>query len=138
MTVDEIGIEIKLYEPDDFLKIRETLTRIGISSSHEKKLFQSAHILHKQGRYYIIHFKGLFILDGKESNYSEEDVVRTKLIAVLLNDWGLVKLINPDPGMEINRPNLLKEYKIRIIPFKEKHEWQLIPKYNIGKPRQGN
>lgn len=133
MTPDEIGIEVTLKEPDDFLKVRETLSRIGIASKHEKKLFQSVHILHKQGRYFIIHFKGLFMLDQKPSNYSEEDKVRTKLIAILLDEWGLVKLVNLDLNAKTNRTNLLQEYKIRIIPFKEKHEWELVTKYSIGK-----
>ena len=119
-------LEVTLSEPDDFLKVKETLTRIGIASRKEKQLFQSCHILHKQGRYFIVHFKELFILDGKKSNLEENDVGRRNTIGILLSDWGLVTLVNPAP--ELRAP--LRE--IKIISFKEKNDWGLCPKYNIG------
>lgn len=121
-------IEVKLKEEDDFLKVRETLTRIGISSPREKRLYQSCHILHKRGKYYIVHFKELFALDGKGTNFSEEDEGRRNTIVKLLSDWGLVEVVNPDdilyPATPINQ--------IKIIPHKEKSQWELITKYNIG------
>lgn len=121
-------IEIQLKEQDDFLKIRETLTRIGISSPKEKRLYQSCHILHKRGKYYIVHFKELFALDGKSTNFSEEDEGRRNTIIKLLADWGLLEVVNEDlisyPVTPINQ--------IKIIPHKEKNEWELIAKYNIG------
>lgn len=122
-------LEVVLSEPDDFLKVRETLTRIGIASRREKKLYQSCHILHKQGRYFIVHFKELFMLDGKKSNLEIGDVQRRNTIAVLLQDWGLIS---------IESKNIIDEYNcapmrtIKIIGFKEKEEWELCPKYNIG------
>ena len=122
-------VEIVLTEQDDFLKVRETLTRIGVSSRKEKVLYQSCHILHKQGKYYIVHFKELFALDGKPSNISENDIQRRNAIAVLLEEWGLVKIINP----EILTDNIAPLHQIKIISFKEKDEWDLIAKYNIGK-----
>jgi len=122
-------IEVSLNEQDDFLKVRETLTRIGVSSRKEKVLYQSCHILHKQGKYYIVHFKELFALDGKPSNISENDIQRRNAIAVLLEEWGLVKIINP----EILTDNIAPLHQIKIISFKEKDEWDLIAKYNIGK-----
>ena len=119
-------LEVTLNEPDDFLKVRETLTRIGVASRKDKKLFQSCHILHKQGRYFIVHFKELFLLDGKKSNLEENDVARRNTIAQLMSDWGLVTIdstsIEPLAPMR----------QIKIIPFKEKNEWELCPKYNIG------
>ena len=121
-------VEVKLKEQDDFLKVRETLTRIGVSSRKEKTLFQSCHILHKQGVYYIVHFKELFALDGKETNFDESDVGRRNAIAKLLEEWGLVKIVNPD----IMKDNIAPLHQIKIISFKEKDQWQLIPKYNIG------
>ncbi len=121
-------VEVKLKEQDDFLKVRETLTRIGVSSRKEKTLFQSCHILHKQGVYYIVHFKELFALDGKETNFDESDLARRNAIAKLLEEWGLVKIVNPD----IMKDNIAPLHQIKIISFKEKDQWQLIPKYNIG------
>jgi len=122
-------VEIILTEQDDFLKVRETLTRIGVSSRKEKVLYQSCHILHKQGKYYIVHFKELFALDGKPSNISENDIQRRNAIAVLLEEWGLVKIINSN----ILTDNIAPLHQIKIISFKEKVEWDLIAKYNIGK-----
>jgi len=122
-------VEIVLNEQDDFLKVRETLTRIGVSSRKEKVLYQSCHILHKQGKYYIVHFKELFALDGKPSNISENDIQRRNAIAVLLEEWGLVKIINSN----ILTDNIAPLHQIKIISFKEKDEWDLIAKYNIGK-----
>ena len=119
-------LEVTLNEPDDFLKVRETLTRIGVASRKDKKLYQSCHILHKQGRYFIVHFKELFLLDGKKSNLEENDLARRNTIAQLMSDWGLVTLENAtiEP--------LAPMRQIKIIPFKEKNEWELCPKYNIG------
>jgi hypothetical protein len=122
-------IEVTLTEQDDFLKVRETLTRIGVSSRKEKVLYQSCHILHKQGRYYIVHFKELFALDGKPSNLTENDVQRRTAIAKLLEEWGLVKILNPI----LMKDNIAPLHQIKIISFKEKDDWQLITKYNIGK-----
>ena len=121
-------LEVTLNEPDDFLKVRETLTRIGVASRKEKKLFQSCHILHKQGRYFIVHFKELFLLDGKRSNLDESDVARRNTIATLISDWGLVTIVQESKA----RP-LAPLRQIKIIPFKEKDQWELSPKYNIGK-----
>ena len=122
-------LEVSLKEPDDFLKIRETLSRIGVASRKERKLYQSCHILHKQGRYYIVHFKELFALDGKITNLSENDVARRNTIANLLRDWGLVEVIgNSEPVAPLSQ--------IKIISFKEKDEWILEAKYNIGKKRE--
>lgn len=120
-------VEIELSQPDDFLKVRETLTRIGVASRNEKKLYQSCHILHKQGRYYIVSFKELFLLDGKTSDFSENDVQRRNRITKLLSDWGLVTVVRPE-----QIEDLCSMGQIKIIPHKEKNEWQLIPKYQIG------
>ena len=125
-------VEVVFNEPDDFLKVRETLTRIGVSSRKEKVLYQSCHILHKQGQYYIVHFKELFALDGKPSNISENDIQRRNAIAKLLEEWGLIKILNP----KILEDNIAPLHQIKIIAFKEKDEWSLIPKYNIGKKPQ--
>lgn len=125
-------VEVTLNEQDDFLKVRETLTRIGVSSRKEKVLYQSCHILHKQGRYYIVHFKELFALDGKPSNISENDVQRRNAIAKLLEEWGLVKVLNS----KIMENNIAPLHQIKIISFKDKDDWELIPKYNIGKKSQ--
>lgn len=125
-------IEVVFNEPDDFLKVRETLTRIGVSSRKEKVLYQSCHILHKQGQYYIVHFKELFALDGKPSNISENDIQRRNAIAKLLEEWGLIKILNP----KLLEDNIAPLHQIKIIAFKEKDEWSLIPKYNIGKKPQ--
>jgi len=122
-------LEIKLGEPDDFLKIRETLSRIGVASRKERKLYQSCHILHKQGRYYIVHFKELFALDGKATNLSQNDIERRNTITGLLEDWGLVEVL----GLSEPRAPLSQ---IKIISFKEKDEWTLETKYNIGKKRE--
>jgi hypothetical protein len=122
-------IEVSLTEQDDFLKVRETLTRIGVSSRKERVLYQSCHILHKQGRYYIVHFKELFALDGKPSNISENDIQRRNAIANLLEEWGLIKILNP----QLMTDNIAPLHQIKIISFKEKDDWQLITKYNIGK-----
>ena len=121
-------IEITLKEPDDFLKVKETLTRIGVASRKEKTLYQSCHILHKQGKYYIVHFKELFALDGKPTNYSENDQARRNTIANLLSEWGLIVLVNSERSSELVVPlNQLK-----ILAYKEKDEWALTAKYNIG------
>ena len=129
MTVDmETMVECVLEEPDDFLKVRETLTRIGVASRKDKNLYQSCHILHKQGRYFIVHFKELFALDGKPTNFSENDQARRNTIANLLAEWGLIKLINSEEISELVVPlNQLK-----ILSFKEKDMWELTAKYNIG------
>ena len=120
-------LEVSLNEPDDFLKIRETLTRIGVASRKDQKLYQSCHILHKQGRYFIVHFKELFLLDGKPSNLLENDLHRRNTIATLLADWGLVSIINPAQALDCAPLR-----QIKVIPFKEKTQWELCPKYNIG------
>jgi len=121
-------LEVNLKEPDDFLKVRETLTRIGVASRKDKKLFQSCHILHKQGRYFIVHFKELFALDGKEANLTENDIERRNTIAQLLADWGLIAIINTTVA-EKKAPLS----QIKVLSFKEKGEWDLQAKYNIGK-----
>jgi len=122
-------LEVKLKEPDDFLKVRETLSRIGVASRKERKLYQSCHILHKQGRYYIVHFKELFALDGKETNITENDISRRNSISVLLSDWGLIEVIgDTEPKAPLSQ--------IKVISFKEKNEWDLETKYNIGKKRE--
>jgi|TARA_A200000159_G_scaffold106634_1_gene99398 hypothetical protein len=120
-------LEITLNEPDDFLKVRETLTRIGVASRKEKKLFQSCHILHKQGRYFIVHFKELFLLDGKKSNLELSDLQRRNSIATLLSDWGLIQIVDSEIAKDCAPLR-----QIKIIGFKEKSEWELCPKYNIG------
>ena len=125
-------IEVTLNEQDDFLKVRETLTRIGVSSRKEKVLYQSCHILHKQGKYYIVHFKELFALDGKPSNISENDIQRRNAIANLLEEWGLVTILNK----ELMKDNIAPLHQVKIISFKEKEDWNLITKYNIGKKSQ--
>ena len=125
-------IEIKLKEPDDFLKIKETLSRIGIASKKDKTLYQSCHILHKQGKYYIVHFKELFELDGKPSNMSENDIQRRNTIANLMAEWGLVKLVDPAK----TKDNVAPLSQIKILPFKDKSQWQLVSKYTIGKKKK--
>jgi len=120
-------LEIDLIEPDNFLKVRETLTRIGIASRKDNKLFQSCHILHKQGRYFIVHFKELFALDGKQSDISMSDIERRNCIAELLQDWGLLKILDKskaEPKASLSQ--------IKVVSYKEKSEWELVPKYNIG------
>ena len=130
-TGTENMVECTLENPDDFLKVRETLTRIGVASRKDKILYQSCHILHKQGRYYIVHFKELFALDGKPTNFSENDQARRNTIANLLSEWGLIALVNPESSSELVVPlNQLK-----ILSFKEKDQWDLTAKYNIGSKR---
>ena len=122
-------LEISFKENDDFLKIRETLTRIGVASRKDKTLYQSCHILHKQGKYYIVHFKELFALDGKETNFNENDISRRNSIASLLGDWGLIEIMGTaEPKAPLSQ--------IKVIAFKEKNEWMLETKYNIGKKRE--
>ena len=123
-------VEVTLSEPDDFLKVRETLTRIGVASRKEKKLYQSCHILHKQGRYYIVHFKELFALDGKRANLTLNDVQRRNRITQLLVDWELVTVVKPEAIQEVSPLN-----QIKVIAYKEKSEWTLEAKYNIGKKK---
>ena len=122
-------LEVGLKEPDDFLKVRETLSRIGVASRKERKLYQSCHILHKQGRYYIVHFKELFALDGKKTNLSENDIARRNTIANLLRDWGLINIID-----EVKEVAPLSQ--IKVLSFSEKNEWTLETKYNIGKKKE--
>ena len=133
-TLIQAMIEVKLDEPDDFLKVRETLTRIGIASRKEKTLFQSCHILHKQGKYYIVHFKELFALDGKTTNFTENDQARRNSIANLLAEWELISLVEPDKSAEPTVPLS----QLKILSFKEKDEWELTPKYNIGNKRDAD
>ena len=122
-------LEISLKEPDDFLKVQETLSRIGVASRKERKLYQSCHILHKQGRYYIVHFKELFALDGKETNLSENDIARRNTIANLLDDWDLVEVLgNAEPVAPLSQ--------IKVLSYREKDEWTLETKYNIGKKKE--
>jgi hypothetical protein len=136
MLIDEKGIvfwepsqmvEVCLSDPDDFLKVRETLTRIGVASRKEKKVYQSCHILHKQGRYFIVHFKELFALDGKKSNITLNDVQRRNRIAKLLSDWNLVEVVDAEKILDIAPLN-----QIKVLSYKEKGDWILEPKYNIG------
>ena len=124
-------VEVGLNEPDDFLKVRETLTRIGVASRKEKKIYQSCHILHKQGRYFIVHFKELFALDGKHANLTVNDVQRRNRIIQLLSDWGLVTVLNSDSITDIAPLN-----QIKVLAYKEKGEWILETKYNIGKKKK--
>ena len=122
-------LEVGLKEPDDFLKVRETLSRIGVASRKERKLYQSCHILHKQGRYYIVHFKELFALDGKNTNLSENDIARRNTIANLLKDWGLINMIG-------DATVVAPLSQIKVLSFREKNEWTLETKYNIGKKKE--
>ena len=124
-------LEVTLNEPDDFLKVRETLTRIGVASRKDRKLYQSCHILHKQGRYFIVHFKELFVLDGKPSTITQNDIQRRNTIAVLLSDWGLLSINNTEQSKD--RAPLRQ---IKVLSFKERDEWELCPKYNIGNTRK--
>ena len=124
-------IEVMLSEPDDFLKVRETLTRIGVASRKEKKIYQSCHILHKQGKYYIVHFKELFALDGKKTNLSTNDVQRRNRIVQLLSDWGLIKISDSNAVLDLAPLN-----QIKVLAFKEKGDWTLESKYNIGRKKQ--
>lgn len=124
-------LEVRLGEEDDFLKIRETLTRIGIASRKDRTLYQSCHILHKQGKFYIVHFKEMFAIDGKPTNFSDEDKGRRNTIAKLLQDWGLLKIVDEEQSEEVRAPM----NQIKILSHKEKNEWHLTPKYNIGKKK---
>ena len=124
-------LEVVLGEPDDFLKVRETLSRIGVASRKERKLFQSCHILHKQGRYFIVHFKELFALDGKHANLTENDIFRRNTIAKLLSDWGLVQIVS-----SLREEELAPLSQIKVLSFKDKDEWTLETKYNIGKKKE--
>lgn len=129
MNVLDSLVEIKIFEDEDFLKIKETLTRIGVASKKEKKLFQSCHIFHKQGKYYITHFKEMFMLDGKSSNFSEDDKARRNKIIELLEDWELLEVLQPD---KIKEP-IASMSQIKVLGYKEKDEWILESKYHIGK-----
>ena len=124
-------VEVTLNEPDDFLKVRETLTRIGVASRKEKKIYQSCHILHKQGRYYIVHFKELFALDGKHANLTLNDIQRRNRIINLLSDWGLITINNPDSIVDVAPLN-----QIKVLSYKDKGDWVLESKYNIGKKKK--
>jgi len=130
LSIDDL-VEVELFEDDDFLKIKETLTRIGISSRKEKKLYQSCHILHKRGKYYIVHFKELFSLDGLPSNFSDEDKARRNTIVNLLDEWELCEIVNP----EKTKDPVLNIKQLKILSHKEKEDWELCPKYHIGKKR---
>ena len=132
-TIDTM-VEVTLKEEEDFLKVRETLTRIGVASRKDKTLYQSCHILHKQGKYYIVHFKELFALDGKTTNFSENDEARRNTIANLLAEWELISLVEPEKSEELTVPLS----QLKILSFKEKDEWDLTPKYNIGNKRDSD
>ena len=131
MSIMETFLEVKLAEEEDFLKIKETLTRIGIASHKEKKLYQSCHILHNRGRYFIVHFKELFLLDGKESDFTEDDLGRRNTIASLVEQWGLFRIVDykrfEEPKTPLN--------KIKVLPFKDKNEWTLVSKYTVGRKK---
>ena len=129
MNVIDNLIEVTLPNEEDFLKIKETLTRIGVASKKDRKLYQSCHILHKQGKYYIVHFKELFALDGKPSNFSEEDVGRRNTIVNLLSEWGLLKIVIIEKSQEPRTPLS----QIKILAYKDRNEWELVAKYNIGR-----
>ena len=126
-------VQVTLKEPDDFLKVRETLTRIGVASRKERKIYQSCHILHKQGKYYIVHFKELFALDGKKTNLSLNDIQRRNRIIQLLSDWGLISIVDKDTISDLAPLN-----QIKVLAFKEKNDWTLESKYNIGRKKQTN
>ena len=132
MSIMETFLEVKLAEEEDFLKIKETLTRIGIASHKEKKLYQSCHILHNRGRYFIVHFKELFLLDGKESDFTEDDLGRRNTIASLVEQWGLFRIVDykrfEEPKTPLN--------KIKVLPFKDKDEWTLVSKYTVGRKKR--
>jgi hypothetical protein len=134
IEIDEL-VEVTLNEQDDFLKIRETLTRIGVASKKDKTLYQSCHILHKRGKYYLVHFKELFALDGKPTDITDNDLARRNAIVNLLEDWGLLKVVNKKQT-EVPEPIFLSQ--VKILSHKEKNEWQLVPKYNIGKKPQSS
>jgi len=132
MSIMETFLEVKLAEEEDFLKVKETLTRIGIASHKEKKLYQSCHILHNRGRYFIVHFKELFLLDGKESDFTEDDIGRRNTIASLVEQWGLFRIVDykrfEEPRTPLN--------KIKVLPFKDKDEWTLVSKYTVGRKKK--
>lgn len=130
IKIDDM-IEVTLSQSDDFLKVRETLTRIGVASRKSNTLFQSCHILHKQGKYYIVHFKELFALDGKQTDFDVDDIARRNTIANLLDEWGLVKLVSPQKSAE----PVSSLSQIKVIPFGQKDQWELVTKYNIGKKK---
>jgi hypothetical protein len=129
MSLLDTLVEVKLKNEDDFLKVRETLTRIGVASKKDHKLYQSCHILHKQGLYYIVHFKELFLLDGKPSNFGDEDKARRNTITNLLAEWGLIDIVKP----EVTKDPVALLSQIKVLPYKEKDEWELVAKYNIGR-----
>ncbi len=129
MSLVDSLVEVRLGEQDDFLKVKETLTRIGVASRKDNTLYQSCHILHKQGKYYIVHFKELFALDGKPTNFSDDDKGRRNSIATLLDEWGLIKIVDPDQVAEPRIPLS----QVKILPFKDKGSWTLVTKYNIGR-----
>lgn len=131
MSLVDSLVEVRLGEQDDFLKVKETLTRIGVASRKDQTLYQSCHILHKQGKYYIVHFKELFLLDGKPASFSDDDKGRRNTIASLLEEWGLVKIVDPVKCAEPKLPLS----QVKILPFKEKDQWILITKYNIGRKK---
>jgi hypothetical protein len=131
MSIVNSLVEVMIGEEEDFLKIKETLTRIGVASRKEKKLYQSCHILHKQGKYYIVHFKELFALDGKPTNFSDEDIGRRNTIAMLLEEWDLIKIVEKELCEKVKTPLS----QIKILPFKEKADWELVAKYNIGRKK---
>jgi hypothetical protein len=132
MSIIETFLEVKLAEEEDFLKVKETLTRIGIASHKEKKLYQSCHILHNRGKYFIVHFKELFLLDGKESDFTEDDIGRRNTIASLVEQWGLFRIVDykrfEEPKTPLN--------KIKVLPFKDKDDWTLVSKYTVGKKKR--
>ena len=132
MSIIETFLEVKLAEEEDFLKIKETLTRIGIASHKEKKLYQSCHILHNRGRYFIVHFKELFLLDGKESDFTEDDLGRRNTIASLVEQWGLFRIVD---YKRFEEPKTLLN-KIKVLPFKDKDEWTLVSKYTVGRKKR--
>lgn len=130
MAIVDSLLEVKIAEEEDFLKIKETLTRIGVASRKDKKLYQSCHILHKQGKYYIVHFKELFLLDGKQATFTDEDIGRRNTIAKLLQEWGLIRVV------EMPKDPLAPLSQIKILPHKEKNDWELVAKYNIGRKKK--
>jgi hypothetical protein len=131
MNLIETLLEVTIAEEEDFLKIKETLTRIGVASRKDKKLYQSCHILHKQGKYYIVHFKELFALDGKPSNFSDDDKGRRNTIATLLEEWGLINIVDKAQAENPKTPM----NQIKVLPYKEKDDWELVTKYNIGRKK---
>ena len=131
MSLVDNLVEVRLGEQDDFLKVKETLTRMGVASRKEQTLYQSCHILHKQGKYYIVHFKELFLLDGKPANLSEDDLGRRNVIASLLEEWGLIRIVD---AKQVEEPKVPMSH-VKILPHKEKNDWTLVSKYNIGRKK---